>query len=1317
MKQSYGALRALLAATDFEPSVVRRGLLELVAAITLRKREDVSLDEALELLAREVDIECLLLLPEHKGLRLELEKALPQFDLDPASPEQSLDFIDMLGVGDRDARRSSGLFHPPDWLVESLAALAIPDQPLLCLDCGDSTLVPRLLLRGSDDGQGQIEFTTVDGNPEIVSNLRLLLSLVVHDLEQVRDSVLLDEEGDRWRDWVDDSSPLLGTSGLGPGRREFGTILVNLLSPVYSRSRQRAELNELLPTFISEGLTSDGRAVLLAPSILLDGYSWRAFRESAQEQLHLEAIAEVSPDDELLAEARPVPLALITLRQPQQAITRSVTHFASSSSADTAVAPADLLDDLVLRLARREKGLPPEDREGILFERPTSELLADRWDAKFYSPARLALQDELINNPRAAWLGGITHLIRRGASRYAFKPYVTTRIAGVTFEGRQEGLARLKRGDKVWLRREPDNPYDPNAVHVERRSGRSLGYLPTELAEDLADALDDLGDRHPARVTEVRGGTDERPLGITIQFAPPEYAARGESVSVVRPKDITNNRLRGKGEHVWLLSEQRDKITRLQAGDLLLFLRGLGKACVVPREFEGALCHQDLAIVRPNEDIDSLYLLSFILSPPFQQQLEFVARGGALPMVRIEDLEELLVIVPPVRTQRRFALAFAESQGELGTRGKEGSSGWPRYEPSVDGVTTQQLISTSVLGRLFSDWDQIHTVADLLRLKGRVVRELRNLVAHGRSPFTDEALDVSLVALGDSIHSIERARREPEGLAAALPEVRRSIARFQDNVLNVQESFVRSRLSSLASRMMELLESESAPLPLQLSLEETVLPAGVPALIRLSVVNEGKEVLDELEIVPRFSTGQIVERPPWLLDMLGPGDAHVFEARVRFDSPQSARIACDVYYVQGDDRPVRRTIQLTLEAIPAEQAPFAPIHPNPYITGGAVDTPEMFFGRQDVLDFLKTNLIGRHQSNVIILQGNRRTGKTSILKQVVNRDLFAPHVPVFVDCQGLGRLTSQRFFYKLAREIWKALAKHHSIDTPPRVSRTDISTEDPFYDFQDVLDGLLVEIPDRRVVLLIDEFEVIDRTIQEGDLEPLVLENLRHLFQHRHDLAVVLTGSYRLTKLRQEYWSILFGLGLKHEIGFLDELSARQLITRPLADIVTFSDDAVDRIIELTACQPYFVQMVCHNVVNVINTRRTTYVAPSNVEVAAQETLTSADGHMRFMFESAGSPVKQAVLVYVASSLSQPGVLPLREIEEFVQGQSLSVSRAELQAMLREFADRDIVNIQGAMGERRYGFKIDLVRQWIRRNYDLRSAIALAQDASYIREG
>lgn len=74
-----------------------------------------------------------------------------------------------------------------------------------------------------------------------------------------------------------------------------------------------------------------------------------------------------------------------------------------------------------------------------------------------------------------------------------------SRIAGVSFtnrdgSSRQKPLKRVKAKDPVELLREPQNPFDPNAIGVwwEDKKGlrHQLGYVPRHLAALLAPLLD-----------------------------------------------------------------------------------------------------------------------------------------------------------------------------------------------------------------------------------------------------------------------------------------------------------------------------------------------------------------------------------------------------------------------------------------------------------------------------------------------------------------------------------------------------------------------------------------------------------------------------------------------------------------------------------------------------------------------------------------------------------------------------------------------------------------------------------------------------------
>ncbi|KAG2448308.1 hypothetical protein HYH02_006892 [Chlamydomonas schloesseri] len=54
----------------------------------------------------------------------------------------------------------------------------------------------------------------------------------------------------------------------------------------------------------------------------------------------------------------------------------------------------------------------------------------------------------------------------------------TFRLAGVTFDGRQDLVRALRPDQVLLLEREPWNPYDPAAVRVTDLRGRTLGYVP-----------------------------------------------------------------------------------------------------------------------------------------------------------------------------------------------------------------------------------------------------------------------------------------------------------------------------------------------------------------------------------------------------------------------------------------------------------------------------------------------------------------------------------------------------------------------------------------------------------------------------------------------------------------------------------------------------------------------------------------------------------------------------------------------------------------------------------------------------------------------
>jgi len=90
-----------------------------------------------------------------------------------------------------------------------------------------------------------------------------------------------------------------------------------------------------------------------------------------------------------------------------------------------------------------------------------------------------------------------------------------TKLAGVTFEGRQEAVARLVPGTPLRVVRQPDNPHDANAIALHDAHGAQIGYFNRRLAGALAPVID-AGVEYDVEVTDVTGGDGGRSYGVNV---------------------------------------------------------------------------------------------------------------------------------------------------------------------------------------------------------------------------------------------------------------------------------------------------------------------------------------------------------------------------------------------------------------------------------------------------------------------------------------------------------------------------------------------------------------------------------------------------------------------------------------------------------------------------------------------------------------------------------------------------------------------------------------------------------------------------------
>ena len=90
-----------------------------------------------------------------------------------------------------------------------------------------------------------------------------------------------------------------------------------------------------------------------------------------------------------------------------------------------------------------------------------------------------------------------------------------TKLAGVSFEGRQQIVARLAPGVPLRLVRQPENEFDANACALYDPFGDQVGFFNRRLAAVLAPVVD-AGVEYDVEVTDVTGGEEGASLGVNV---------------------------------------------------------------------------------------------------------------------------------------------------------------------------------------------------------------------------------------------------------------------------------------------------------------------------------------------------------------------------------------------------------------------------------------------------------------------------------------------------------------------------------------------------------------------------------------------------------------------------------------------------------------------------------------------------------------------------------------------------------------------------------------------------------------------------------
>ena len=381
------------------------------------------------------------------------------------------------------------------------------------------------------------------------------------------------------------------------------------------------------------------------------------------------------------------------------------------------------------------------------------------------------------------------------------------------------------------------------------------------------------------------------------------------------------------------------------------------------------------------------------------------------------------------------------------------------------------------------------------------------------------------------------------------------------------------------------------------------------------------------------------------------------------------------------------------------QQVFEPI-PNPYIVGNPIRGKEMFFGRQDDFNYIKEKLAEGTKGMVIVFCGERRSGKTSILFQICTGELGDSFVPVLIDMQSMPVRDEGEFFDKLAAEISRGL------DGSARAANYDFHAEgkNPAGTFEAFIDDVVATLESKSLLIMFDEYELLEAKIDDGILNRELITFFAGLLERHPNISFIFTGSRHLEQRRREYWQILIGKSTARRITFLTENDTLRLIKEPVRDVVSYQKTAPERIYRLTAGQPFYTQVICQNLVDLLNAEGRHRAFIVDLDKVVTDLAENPLPQMNYFWDDLDLK-EQIAFALLGEVLDSPdSYATVDELMKLTASNNLQIGMtdSEMEQVLTSLFAKEILDSERVSeGRKEYRYKADFFRHWVRREHSI----------------
>ena len=499
------------------------------------------------------------------------------------------------------------------------------------------------------------------------------------------------------------------------------------------------------------------------------------------------------------------------------------------------------------------------------------------------------------------------------------------------------------------------------------------------------------------------------------------------------------------------------------------------------------------------------------------------------------------------------------------------------------------------------------SLAAFEQARQRVMRLYHNpLVRAIAIPFFPDFLSKENIAIPlGAVHShvVAQPRRTrstyseaKESLEAVLEDCTRHDTRYV-------RKFFRPFFAALLDHVTANFESSPFNQPGNLSLTDLgkkypFTISGAELRLTFAVENIGSGMAFDVDLAIDADDHLSLAEPSQFLDQIDPNERLepvAFPATVVEATDESVLVACTLTWIDGDGsrREIEKFVELPAQPgdIPWDELRYA----EPYSLEPVTRAKDLV-GRAEQTGQLISKLRAESVGSFFIF-GQRRVGKTSVvatledMPELEEITILNLETGSFILPDAMG--TIDNLGTKICTALLQRNTKLRGLGAPDFAGALS-----PLDDF---LVAVFAKDPSLRLVVVLDEFDALPpRLYRRGDVSHAFFTTLRALSAMPR-VGFVLVGGEKMAEILSTQGEALNKFRTLR-IDYLDRQSHWsdfvQLVRKPVENWAIITDDAVTKLYEVTAGNPFFTKFVCTELVEDMKRRRDAHVTAAEMDRA-----------------------------------------------------------------------------------------------------------------------